>query len=221
MTYNNASLEGTLDVQEPSFFEKYQKTILIVAAAVVVLVGAFFAYKYLYLQPRNEAGSAELALGQDFFAYGDYDKALNGDPSVGFKGYVALASEYSGTDAGNLANLYAGLSLAQQDKAKEAIPYLEAFEPQKDGVISAMGVQALGQCYATDGQIEKAVEALKKAAKLGERSIAAFCLLEAGQLLETQDKKSEALALYEQIKKEYYDTAAAQDIDKYIQRASY
>lgn len=220
MTQNNASLEGTLDIQAPSFFEKYQKGILIGVTAVIVLVGAFFAYKYLYLVPRNESGSAELAKGQEFFAYGDYDKALNGDPSIGFKGYVALASEYSGTDAGNLANLYAGLSLAQQDKAKEAIPYLEAFDPQDDGVISAMGVQALGQCYATDGQVDKAVEALKQAAKLGEKSIAAFCLLEAGQLLETQGKKAEALALYEQIKKDYYDTAAAQEIDKYIQRAS-
>lgn len=220
MTQNQNSLEGTLDIKEPSFFEKNQKAILAAVIACIVLVGGYFAYKYLYLAPRNEEGSAELAKGQELFAMGDYDKALKGDAAIAFKGYAALASEYSGTDAGNLANLYAGLSLAQQDKAKEAIPYLEAFDPQEDGVISAMAVQALGQCYATDGQVDKAVETLKKAAGLGEKSIAAFCLLEAGQLLETQGKKADALALYEQIKKDYYDTAAAQEIDKYIQRAS-
>lgn len=220
MTQIKDSLEGTLDIQEPSVFEKYQKAILTAVVACVVLVGGYFAYKYLYLEPRNEEGSAELAKGQQLFAMGDYEQALKGDASIQFKGYVALASEYSGTDAGNLANLYAGLSLAQQDKAKEAIPYLEAFDPQGDGVISAMGVQALGQCYATAGQVDKAVETLKKAATMGEKSIASFCLLEAGQLLETQGKKAEALALYEQIKKDYYETAAAQEIDKYIQRAS-
>jgi hypothetical protein len=52
-----------------------------------------------------------------------------------------------------------------------------------------------------------------------------MCLLEAGKLLESQNKKDEALQIYERIKKDYPAAAivnneyAPAEIDKFIERA--
>ena len=45
-------------------------------------------------------------------------------------------------------------------------------------------------------------------------------LLQAARLLESQKKTDEALKIYKQIKEKYVNSAVAQDIDKYIERAS-
>ena len=50
----------------------------------------------------------------------DYEKALNGD-GQGYPGFLKIADEYGSTDAGNLAELYAGLSYAQTGKYQEAV----------------------------------------------------------------------------------------------------
>jgi len=44
--------------------------------------------------------------------------------------------------------------------------------------------------------------------------------LQAARLLESQKKTDEALKIYKQIKEKYVNSAVAQDIDKYIERAS-
>ena len=145
---------------------------------------------------------------------------LKGDKQ-GFVGYEKIAKDYGHTDAGNLANFYAGICYAQQGKDKEAIPYLEAFDTQDDVTISPAALNTLANCYASTNQLDKAVATFKEAAKLsGHNSLAPICLKEAAQILESQNKKAEALALYQQIKNEYGTSITAQDIDKYIERVS-
>jgi hypothetical protein len=50
-----------------------------------------------------------------------------------------------------------------------------------------------------------------------------MCLVEAGKLLESQEKKAEALKLYEQIKNDYPTSTmvvgSPAEIEKYIERA--
>ena len=45
---------------------------------------------------------------------------------------MKLADEFSGTDAGNLANAYAGLCYAQLGKYEDAIKYLDKFSGDRD-----------------------------------------------------------------------------------------
>jgi hypothetical protein len=51
-----------------------------------------------------------------------YKLSLNG--SEGKFGFIKIADEYSGTDAGNLANYYAGMAYLNTGKYNEAIDYL-------------------------------------------------------------------------------------------------
>ena len=109
----------TLNKQE-AFFMKYKKAIIIAVVAIIAIVAGTILYNNLYKQPHEAEASTVLAKGQELFMSGDFEKALNGD-KAGFGGFLKVASDYSGTKAGNLAELYAGLcyrKLGQEDKAR-------------------------------------------------------------------------------------------------------
>ena len=83
---------------------------------------------------------------------------------------------------------------------------------------SALGT--LGNCYAQLKEYDKAVSTLKKAAsKADNNSLSPIFLVQAGEILESQNTYKEALECYEQIKTKYVQSMQAQDIDKYIERA--
>jgi hypothetical protein len=64
-----------------------------------------------------------------------YKLSLNG--SEGKFGFIKIADEYSGTDAGNLANYYAGMAYLNTGKYTEAIDYLSEFKSE-DIVLSGL-----------------------------------------------------------------------------------
>ncbi|MCI7310376.1 MAG: tetratricopeptide repeat protein, partial [Prevotella sp.] len=135
-----------------------------------------------------------------------------------------------GTDAGNLANLYAGLCYANLNKWQEAQKHLDAYSTAGDMMVSPAAVAALGNAYAHLNQIDKAIDKLKKAASMADdkaedgvnNSLSPTFLLQAGILLESQNKKDEALKIYQDIKKTYLNSALVQsgEVDKYIERAT-
>lgn len=208
-----------------AFFIKHKKIIIVAVAVVVVIaVGAILYNKY-YAIPHEAEASTALAKGQEYFAAEQYEIALNGDKS-GYAGLLAVIADYGGTDAANLATLYAGLSYANLGKWQEAVDYLERFSTRDDQMISPAAIAALGDAYAHLGNTSKAVELFRKAAKTADaraaggtnNSLSPTFLLKAGELLESEGKTAEALAIYEEIKTKYVNSSARQDIDKYIER---
>jgi tetratricopeptide (TPR) repeat protein len=148
-----------------------------------------------------------------------YEQALNGD-STGFVGLAKLAQELSG-DAGNLANLYAGLCCANLDKWEDAAKYLEKYDGQGDQMVSPAAMGALGNVYAQLNQLDKAVATLKKAAELADNnSLSPTFLIQAGEILESQGKKDEALKCYQTIKDKYFNSYGFSRIDEYIERVA-
>jgi len=228
----NKHVQGAANEAQPkseAFLTKYRKPIFIAVAAIVIVIAGFFAYKSLFAGPREEKASTALAKGQEYFNNEIFDKALNGD-GQGYAGFNAIASDYSGTDAANLAHLYAGLCYANLGKWKEAQQALDAYSPSSDAMVSPAAVAALGNVYAHLNQLDKAVSNLKKAADMADSkaadranySLSPIFLLQAGEILENQNKKDEALSLYQDIKKKYVTSplVQSQEIDKYIERAS-
>ena len=222
------NVEDQLSKSE-AFFNKNKKTILIAVAAAVVVIAGFFLYKAYVSGPREEKASTALAKGQEYFNNEMFDKALNGD-GAGYAGFVKVADDFSGTDAANLANLYAGLCYANLNKWQEAVNSLEAYSASSDAMVSPAAQAALGNAYAHLNQLDKAVDALKKAAKMADakaeddtnNSLSPTFLLQAAEILESQGNKADALEIYQNIKKNYVNSALvqSQEIDKYIERAS-
>ncbi len=212
-----------------AFFLKYKKPIIAAIVALIVIIVGFMLVKQYVLEPRENEASTALAKGQELMNAQQFDKALKGDGAT-FGGFLKIASDYSGTDAGNLANLYAGLCYANQEKPdwKKALEYVEQFDTKDDQLISPASQMALGDIYANNDQLDKAVESFKKAADMADSkaedklnySIAPLALRKAGIILESQNKKAEANAIYKQIKEKYINSPIRQDIDKYIERTA-
>lgn len=217
---NGSANMAELTNKHEAFFSKNRKAMLYGIIAVVVVIVAVILYSTYYAAPREDKASTAIAKGQDYFDNEQFDKALNGD-GAGYAGFVSLSSDYSSTDAGNLANLYAGLCYAQLGKWTEAASYLEKFDQQGDQMISPAAEAALGNAYAHLNQLDKAVEHLKNAAKKADNnSLSPTFLIQAGEILESQGKKDEALKLYQEVKTKYFNSMQYQTIDKYIERAS-
>lgn len=220
------TVEETLS-QKEAVFMKHKKAISAAIVVVILIVAGVLSYETYISGPREQEASTALAKGQDYFANQQYEIALKGDSTV-FRGLLNIASDYSSTDAGNLANLYAGLCYANLDKWNDAVKYLEKYSPADDEMISPAATAALGNAYAHIKQPDKAVEYLKKAASMADseaegnanNSLSPTFLIQAGEILESQNKKDEALKIYQDIKKKYVNSPVYGEIDKYIERVS-
>ncbi len=205
-----AALEQQVTKTE-AFFEKYKKAIIIAVVAVIAIVVCAILANNYYFEPRQQEASTELGKAQELFVNDEYEKAL---PL-----FQKVASEYSSTDAGNLAQLYIGICQANLGKWQEAVTALESFNGQDDQMISPAAEGALGNAYANLNQLDKAVEHLKKAAQMADNmSLSPTFLIQAGQILESQGKKADALKLYEEVKTKYFNSMQYQTIDAYIER---
>lgn len=212
-------VEQPLNTSE-AFFLKYKKAIIGAVIAIIVIIGGIIVYNTYYKAPREDKASTAIAKGQSYFSAEQFDKALNGDGAE-YPGFLSIADDFSGTKAGNLANLYAGLCYANLEKWNEAITYIEKFDGKDDNLVSPAAEAALGNAYAHVNQNAKAVEHLKKAAaKADNNTLSPIFLIQAGEILESEGKKDEALKLYQEIKDKYFESMQYQTIDKYIERAT-
>lgn len=202
-----------------AFLTKNKNTIVGGIVAVVVVIAAVFCYNNYVKAPRELKASEALFQAEQLFRAGNFEQALNGD-SLGAMGFVTVADEYSGTDAGNLANAYAGMALAQLKKYEEAISYLNNFSGD-DAMVAPAVLGTLGNCYAQLGQNDKAASTLMEAASMSDsHSLSPIYLLQAGQIYEELGQNDKAVEAYKQIKNKYFNSMQAYDIDKYIERAS-
>ncbi|MCI6105568.1 MAG: tetratricopeptide repeat protein [Prevotella sp.] len=222
----NSHVEKTNNKED--FFLKFKKQIITGVVVILLVVAGAILYNVFVAGPREDKASTAIAKGEQYFNEEQFDKALNGD-GAGYVGFVKIASDYSSTDAGNLANLYAGLSFYNLGKYTEAVTYLEKFSTKGDAMVSPTATAALANAYAQTGNVDKAISTLKKAADMADckaedvnNSISPTFLLQAGKLLESQKKNDEALKIYQDIKKKYVNSSLVQssEIDKYIERVS-
>ena len=230
MANNNLQAQEieSLNMKE-AFFMKNKKAIIIAVVALVVIIAGVFGYFSQIAGPREDKASTLLGKGQTYFQNEMFEQALNGD-GAGYVGFAKIASEYSSTKAGNLANLYAGLCYANLGKWAEAEKSLDAFSSKDDQMISPAAQAALGDVYAHLKMNDQAVDAFKKAASMADskaeddanNALSPAFLIKAGEILESDGKKADALSLYQDIKKKYVNSMLVQsgEIDKYIERAS-
>lgn len=187
-----------------------------VGGVLAVVIIALLTYQY-YIVPRNAEAADNIAVAEQLFVTGDYEKALNGDGTN--DGFLQIIDKYGSTPSGNLARLYAGLCYAHTDKAEEAVKYLEGYDACDDMMVSNAALGALGNCYAQLNQNDKAASTLLKAAKRADNNtLSPLYYLQAGQIYEALGNKDKAMDCYKTIKSAYPQSVQSQDIDKYIER---
>ena len=75
-------MEQTLN-QSEAFFLKYKKAVITVVLALIVIIVGAVLYKTYISEPREQKASTAIAKGQDYFAQGLFQQALEGD-STGY-----------------------------------------------------------------------------------------------------------------------------------------
>lgn len=202
--------------------EQNQKTIFTILSIVAVGVICYLMYQKFVAAPKEDDAANEMFVAQQNFQQALdgtksdslYTLALKG--SDGKFGFEKIASEYSGTDAGNMANYYAGVCYLNLKKYPEAIASFEKFNSD-DKVLSTLAVGAIGDALSQQG---KQAEALEKYIKASEMNANEFTtprfLMKAGQVELSLGKKADALKHFTEIKDKYELSLEASNIDAMI-----
>ncbi|MBF7090539.1 hypothetical protein IUY40_03150 [Flavobacterium sp. ALJ2] len=199
-----------------------QKIIIGLVAAIAVGTIGYLVYQKFIASPKQEEAANEMFVAQQNFEKATngvasdslYKLALNG--SEGKFGFVKIADEYSGTDAGNLANYYAGIAYLNTGKYDEAISYLGKFK-SKDLILGALAKGAIGDAYSQKNQQKEALDYYVKAAELNKNDFTTpRFLLKAGKTALTLGQKSDALKYFTDVKENYDATPEAASVDVLI-----
>ncbi|WP_274957302.1 tetratricopeptide repeat protein [Millionella massiliensis] len=203
------------------FIERNGKAMLIVLGAIVVLVGGYFSYKYLYLVPRADKASAAMFAAQNQFERDSFALALNGNAS--FDGFLTIADEYGNTPQGNIANHYAGLCYLYMGQFQEAIDAFKAYDATKDNaageLIATQNIGLTGDAYVELGQPEEGVKYYERAAANSDNIATTPVYLKKAALInEKLGNLAKALEQYQTVRNNYPRSIQARDIDKFIAR---
>lgn len=201
---------------------KNQKIIIGLVAGIAIATIGYLAYQKFIEAPKQDEAANEMFVAQQNFQKATdgvasdslYKLALNG--SEGKFGFVQIADQYSGTDAGNLANYYAGMAYLNTGKFDEAIKYLEEFKSE-DLILSALAKGAIGDAYSQKNQQKEALDYYIKAAESNKNDFTTpRFLLKAGKTALALGQKEDALKYFTDIKENFDATPEAASVDVLI-----
>lgn len=198
------------------FWTRNSKMIIGVCAVVIVLGGGWLIYKNFFKAPKEKKANEAMFRAEDYFRMDSLNLALNGDGQ--YPGFLKVASQYSGTDAGNMANYYAGVCYIRLGENEKAVSHLKKFSTSAKQV-QAKAYKLLGDAYADLGKNSDALSNYKKAAHHFEEDkiASADALFMAAYFADRVMKDTkEATALYKELKEKYPQAPQAIDADKFL-----
>ena len=152
-----AEVFNTLDEtasRSEAFVIKNQKNIFIALAVIVIGVLAFMGYQKFIDAPNEKIAADELAFPKKHFDMAtntsvatDSIYMLGLEGADGKFGFLDIADQYGSTNAGNLANYYAGISYLNMNQYEEAITYLSKFKSD-DETLGPIAKGAIGDAFA-------------------------------------------------------------------------
>lgn len=212
---NLTEVESALTKTE-QFLESNQKLISIVIGAIVVIAVGYLALNKFYIEPRVQKAQDEMFQAQIYFEKDSFSLALNGDGTN--PGFLDIIDDYGSTEAGNVANYYAGISYLHTGQFEKAIDHLKKFDTD-DVLLGPIAVGAQGDANAELGKTDQAIDLYTEAYKMNDNELTSpIYMLKAAELLESNNKAAEALKLYETIKEKFPLSNEGRNIDKYIAR---
>lgn len=229
--FETAGVLNTLDEtasRSEQWIEKNSKPLFYTLVGVVVIFLAYLGYTKYISEPNEIEASNELAFPRKY-----YDQASTAGSGIdslltlglegadGKYGFLDIAESYSGTNAGNLANYYAGVSYLEMKQYDKAIDYLEKFNSD-DEMLGPVTLGAVGDAFADINQPEDALDYYEKAANKKDNEFTTpLFLYKAGMTAMELKKFDKAEALFTKIKKNYPTSDQGTDIEKFINAAKY
>lgn len=196
-----------------SFWDKYNKYLIIVSVLLIVVIGGWYAYQNYVVKPKETKAVEAMFRAEEYFRNDSINLALKGDgQNLGFE---KIADKFSGTKAGELANYYAGSCYLKLNDHEKAIKYLKGFSTGSD-LVQARAYKLLGDAYADGGKNEDALASYKKAARHFEKDEANspdYLYTAAYFADRVMKNKEEAVKLYKEIKEKFPRSQQAFDAE--------
>lgn len=209
---------GEVLTTSEQFLEKNQRSILIGLLIVILAVGAYLAFHYLYKVPRAEKAQTALFKGERYFLQGNDSLALfgNGNDYIGFE---SIISQFKGTKTADLARAYAGISYNRMGNNEKALEHLDKFKGG-DLLVTPAVTGAVGDVYMNMGETSKAVSQFLKAAKSANNELLSpIYYKKAGEAYLSMSEYDKAIETFQLIKDDWLNSPEAQEADKYIKQA--
>ncbi len=199
------------------FWEKYSKFIVYGIAALVLIVGGYFAYDKYFKGPEEAKAAEAMWKAENYYRMDSARLALNGDGSNA--GFLRIISRHGGTKAANLAKFYAAACYMKLGDFNNAIKYLKDFSTS-DKLVQVRATGLLGDAYAETGKKAEAIEQYRKAGTLfpDDNNSSPEYLFRAGLLYQETGKTNEAIEMFRIIKDKYSNSERGVEIDKYLAR---
>ncbi|MEM1322029.1 MAG: tetratricopeptide repeat protein [Bacteroidota bacterium] len=208
---------GEASGQVQDFFEANQNTIIGVLLGLVIAIGGIYAYNNFYKKPQQMEAVRLMSKAQQQFERDSFALALE-NPGDGGMGFLQIIDNYGGSDVGNLAHYYAGVSWLNLGKYDAAIAYLKDFNPSGE-ITPIMKFGVMGDAYSEMGKTDDAISHYKKAANAKDNQfLSAYYLKKLGLLQQYNGNLEASKEAYQEIKDKYPDSPEARDIDKFISR---
>ena len=210
------SSEEVLIAKAKDFWTTYNKPVMIVSIAIILLGGGYYGYKKFILEPKNAKASEEIFKAEEYFRLDSINLALNGDGQ--HPGFLKIISKYGGTKSANLARYYAGVCYLKMGDNANALKNLKKFSTSAKQ-IQARAYKLMADAYADSDKNSDALTYYKKAAHHFEKDkeAASEALFLGGYLADKVLKnKKEAVSLYKELLKKFPDSQYVVDAEKYL-----
>ena len=128
--------------------------------------------------------------------------------------FSAVADKYSGTNPGKLARYYAALTLEDLERHNQALEELKKLDAGRDKELAAMAQFQIALISSRTGKSADAIKILRTIADKPSVLVPRpMVLLELANVLR-QTNPQEAAGVYLQLKKEFPDSAIAEEADR-------
>jgi tetratricopeptide (TPR) repeat protein len=229
MMADKSVLQTETDVIQKArgFWVSYNKPVTYIGSAIIILVGGWFVYKYMFKLPKEQKANEAVYITQKYFS--DFSnapsdsakinlaaKCLNGDgPNPGA---LKIINRFSGTAAANLCDFYAGACYLHLQQFDKAIKYLKDFDAGKASQIKSRAYGMIADASAELNKNDDALEYYKKAADVDDKDeyTSSEFLFKAALFAESTGKTKEAVELFKKIKEAYPLSEKAADVDRYL-----
>lgn len=198
-----------------NFFVENQAKILIGLGAVALVVVAVILFSN---KKSNDDLTAAALLSKviPVFEAGQYQEAVDGQPSSNIKGLKSIVEDYGSTENGEVAKIYLAHAYTFLNKWEEAYNYYSDYGGS-NVILKSTALAGEAAYYETKENYKEAAGLYKKAAKNSDTNPSnAEYLLKAGINFIKTGNKEEAESLFNEIKEKYKTSPVVQELDRYL-----
>jgi len=198
-----------------NFILEYQARLLIGSAvvALVIVAGILFANKSMN---DNKKAAGLLAKVIPLYESTSFQEAIDGQASPNLVGLKKIVNDYGSSENGETAKIYLGNSYLMLGKYDDAYKVFDDYSGSNP-LFKATALAAKGGILESKKEFDKASSLYKDAANVSKTNPAnSDYLLRSGIILLNSGKKEEAKSVFDMIKKDYKNTAAFTEADKYL-----